>query len=410
MTKRVLSLLIAACLMLLPGVLPAAAHAAGTFQFYAEGGPNDTPLSNGTVNYSDTLPFYIGRCIILCGFDNDTQIAAAVASRDGAKVESVADATAFGRGMFIAVGDNPGPGASFVITVTGLPDGAGDVSITVLGDSGGTPSAGGDAPSTGEETTLYALDAESSGGAWTMLPNGPGAGMNTFKCGIPDERVFFFRLGRYAPENGNTGSGITTALESSDPDTVAVEALDQSAGLWKLTIKKATGEADVTTEIGGTVYTFHVRLLGDETPAPQITLQPESTSVAAGKTAVFTAAASDAESYQWYYRTSSSGSWTKVKTNGTSATYRLTTAARHNGYEYCCEASNPAGSVRSHTATLTVTAKPTITTQPKDVTVTAGKTARFTIAADGADSFQWQYKAPGGTWKSVSAASGKTAN
>ena len=58
-------------------------------------------------------------------------------------------------------------------------------------------------------------------------------------------------------------------------------------------------------------------------------------------------------SYQWYYL-KPGGSWTKVSSGGTSATYKLTTAARHNGYKYRCEVSNAYGSSFTNTVTLTV--------------------------------------------------------
>ena len=50
--------------------------------------------------------------------------------------------------------------------------------------------------------------------------------------------------------------------------------------------------------------------------------------------------------------------------------------------------------------TGTILAAPTVTTQPKSVTVANGKTATFKIAASGASSYQWQYSANNGkTWK-----------
>src|SRR5260370_19778411 len=57
--------------------------------------------------------------------------------------------------------------------------------------------------------------------------------------------------------------------------------------------------------------------------------------------------------------------------------------------------SNSAGTVTSAAATLTVTAAavaPTITTPPPNQTVTAGQTAKFTIAAGRTAplSYQWQ--------------------
>ena len=136
---------------------------------------------------------------------------------------------------------------------------------------------------------------------------------------------------------------------------------------------------------------------------PIITTQPKSVTVNEGKTATFKVVATGADSYQWYYRTSSTGSWTAVKNNGTTATYTLTTAARHNGYQYRCLVKNSAGSVYSNTVTLTVNAKPVITTQPKSVTVNAGKTATFKVVATGAASYQWYYLKPGeSTWNAVS--------
>ncbi|MBE6990653.1 MAG: hypothetical protein E7426_07925 [Ruminococcaceae bacterium] len=60
-------------------------------------------------------------------------------------------------------------------------------------------------------------------------------------------------------------------------------------------------------------------------------------------------------SYQWYYRTSSTGTWTAVSAaSGKTATYSLTTATRHNGYQYRCKVSNAAGYVYTGIRTLTV--------------------------------------------------------
>ncbi len=60
---------------------------------------------------------------------------------------------------------------------------------------------------------------------------------------------------------------------------------------------------------------------------------------------------------------------------------------------------------------INVTAAPKITTQPKSVTVSAGSTAKFTVAASGTGlSYQWQFKAPGtSTWNNSSMTGAKTA-
>ena len=146
---------------------------------------------------------------------------------------------------------------------------------------------------------------------------------------------------------------------------------------------------------------------------PTITTQPGDVSVAAGKTAKFTVAATGGDlSYQWYYRTSSTGSWTAVSaSSGKTAAYSLTAADRHNGYQYRCRVKNAAGTTYTKAVTLTIVTKPVIATQPKSVSVAAGKTAKFTVEATGVDlSYQWYYRTSStGEWTAVSAASGKTA-
>ena len=150
---------------------------------------------------------------------------------------------------------------------------------------------------------------------------------------------------------------------------------------------------------------FATTVITEPISKPAITTQPKNVTVDAGKTATFKVVATGTGlSYQWYYRTSSSGEWTAVKTNGKAATYTLTTAARHNGYQYRCKVTNAAGSVYSRVATLTVVTKPTITTQPKNVSVSAGKTATFKVVASGTGlSYQWYYQKPKTTtWVKVS--------
>ena len=149
---------------------------------------------------------------------------------------------------------------------------------------------------------------------------------------------------------------------------------------------------------------------------PVVTVQPEDVVVAAGKTASFSVTATGgALSYWWYYRTSEEGSWTAVRNNGSAATYKLTAAERHNGYQYRCKVSNSEGSVYSEIATLTVKSSltvPVITAQPQSITAEVGVKIHFNIQADGEElSYQWYFRSSSsGSWKAVSAASGKTAS
>ena len=108
------------------------------------------------------------------------------------------------------------------------------------------------------------------------------------------------------------------------------------------------------TNLAGNTYTKTVTLTVCTTPA--ITTQPKSASVTAGTTVKFTVKATgNALTYQWYYRKTSSDGWTEVAAaSGKTATYSLTTAARHNGYQYKCVITNKAGSVTTSIVKLTV--------------------------------------------------------
>ena len=135
---------------------------------------------------------------------------------------------------------------------------------------------------------------------------------------------------------------------------------------------------------------------------PIISTQPSDQTVSAGQKATFKVVASSVTKYQWYYRKPNESTWTAVSNDGTSATYSLTTAARHDGYNYRCLVSNSAGSVWSSIAKLTVKSTPVITTQPANVTVNVGQKATFKVVASGAKTYKWYYKKTGETtWNEV---------
>jgi|GEM_PF-2015221 len=149
-----------------------------------------------------------------------------------------------------------------------------------------------------------------------------------------------------------------------------------------------------------------------------ITEQPQDRNVQAGDTTFFSVTVSGGTapySYQWQYRKSASGAWTNVSAySGRTATYKLTVENRHNGFQYRCAVTDAAGqSVTSSIVTLTVRSL-TISSQPSDVTVAAGKTAVFTVSVSGGTapySYQWQYLTPtASAFVNVTAASGKTAS
>jgi hypothetical protein len=110
--------------------------------------------------------------------------------------------------------------------------------------------------------------------------------------------------------------------------------------------------------------------------------------VQAGQTATFTVTATGTAplTYQWEKNTA-------AISGATSASYTTPpTTMGDNGSQFAVVVSNPAGSITSNSALLTVTAViPAISTQPSNETVNVGQTATFTASATGTAplSYQW---------------------
>jgi hypothetical protein len=150
---------------------------------------------------------------------------------------------------------------------------------------------------------------------------------------------------------------------------------------------------------------------------PKITSQPASTSVSAGTMAKFTVAASGTGTltYQWQSRKDSSATWSNSGQSGSkTATLSVATTAGLNGWQFRCIVTDASGrSVASNAATVSVAqTAPKITTQPSNKSVTAGTTAKFTVAASGTGTitYQWQSrKNSSATWANSGQSGSKTA-
>ena len=161
----------------------------------------------------------------------------------------------------------------------------------------------------------------------------------------------------------------------------------------------------------GTVYTNNAALHVKAKPA--VTTQPQSITTSADTTVKFSVKATGSDlSYQWQYRTSSTGSWnTSTMTGCKTATMTVKATAARDGYQYRCKVSNSLGTVYTNAATLTVKqVKPVISSHPKTVTVELDTTVKFTVQATGAESYQWQYRTgAGATWYNSTMSGCKTA-
>jgi len=106
--------------------------------------------------------------------------------------------------------------------------------------------------------------------------------------------------------------------------------------------------------------------------APRITAQPKSSTVSAGQSVTFSAAAVGlpAPTFQWQVSTDGT-TWTGITTNGTSSSYTVSNVAyADSGKQYRVVATNTVSSATSSSATLTVQALGNATTV-SSTTVTA---------------------------------------
>ena len=150
-------------------------------------------------------------------------------------------------------------------------------------------------------------------------------------------------------------------------------------------------------------------------PAPTVTLQPNSQAVFEGQSVIFTAAANGnpAPTVQWQQSSDGGTTWTDIS-GATSGTYSITDVPlSDNGFEFEAVFTNSAGTATTNPATLTVNpaVAPTVTTQPTSQSVPFGTGVTFSAAANGepSPSVQWQLSTNGGTtWTDISGATSDT--
>lgn len=125
-----------------------------------------------------------------------------------------------------------------------------------------------------------------------------------------------------------------------------------------------------------------------------ITVQPADQTVTAGQTVRFSVTVTGNTPFHYQWR--KNGTDIPGATKGVYNTPATTTS--DNGSVYSVFITNPVGSVTSNNATLTVLPvgnPPSITTEPADRTVAAGKTAKFSVIASGSDPLAYQWRKNG---------------
>ncbi len=161
----------------------------------------------------------------------------------------------------------------------------------------------------------------------------------------------------------------------------------------------------VVSNSAGSVTSNAATLTVAAAPVPAIiTTPPQNATVTAGQSASFSVTASGTApiAYQW-------------RRNGTdiagatAAAYTTpATVLADNGAVFTVRVTNAAGGAESSGALLTVMAAPvapSITTQPADVTLTAGQAASFSVVAAGAAPLSYQWRRNGTAIAGATAAS-----
>ena len=92
----------------------------------------------------------------------------------------------------------------------------------------------------------------------------------------------------------------------------------------------------VKDSYGKTLYTKTVNI---NKPGPVITTQPASKSAAVGTSVTLTVKATGSDlTYQWQYKEKSSSTWSNA--SGKTASWTLTVAAVHYGFDFRCRVTD----------------------------------------------------------------------
>lgn len=192
-----------------------------------------------------------------------------------------------------------------------------------------------------------------------------------------------------------------TADSERCPDAPGVCGVGAAQAIWAVgsTMNNPTDGVKIRIDAFSNDGTATITINpGTGATAPSITTQPQSTTINAGETATLTVAASGSAplTYQWYQGTSGNTA-TPVGTNSAS----FTTPALFATTSYWVRVSNSAGNSDSNTATVTVSAPPSlVVTNPNDagsptddnnqgtltyalLNATAGQTITFNLTGGG---------------------------
>lgn len=152
-----------------------------------------------------------------------------------------------------------------------------------------------------------------------------------------------------------------------------------------------------------------ISVAGRATDVPTIAALPTTVRAGLGRDVTVQAQVVGAYTYQWEQRGPAEGAeWVAVVGATTARLHLDDVPASAEGTRYRLVARNHLGTTRSTEVTLEVVEPAVVTVQPVSAKVAVGGTVRFTAAATGADSLQWQSRQGGGAWTDLAGATAAT--
>ena len=193
-------------------------------------------------------------------------------------------------------------------------------------------------------------------------------------------------------------SWMDTAMEGATKPTVYIETTVARNGYqYRCKITDVTGKVAYTNPAT-------MRVLS-------LTAQPKDKTVLSGASVQFSVSTSvtDGFTYQWQYSKDGT-SWTNTTMAGyNTSTLTVEATVARNGYQYRCVLTGAKKStLTSKAATLTVGKAVAISQQPVDQLAADGTQAKFTVAAENVQSYQWQYSKNGSSWSNTAMTGCKT--
>jgi Carboxypeptidase regulatory-like domain/Immunoglobulin I-set domain len=196
--------------------------------------------------------------------------------------------------------------------------------------------------------------------------------------------------------SGGDYSGRTSAITNNEGRFTMSVRKNAITNIWAATDTRVTAITELTVgENGGGIAGECLRLEASTSPipgrlSPRIMQNPRNTTVEAGQPALLQTVAEGTQpiTYSW------SRNGEAIANSNTPALWLFNTTAADDGATFTVTATNAAGTITSAAARLNVTTTPiapSIGTQPLSITVVAGETASFGVAAQGSGPLAYQW-------------------